>query len=106
MARAKKTVKLEKREESQEIINADSAATEELTAAIMSIVDTYRDEKTLLSIDEALEEAFPAAKSYVALKFSMAHPFQKKYLEVGMPVQLELDSWLESQINAGIVKEV
>lgn len=46
----------------------------------------------------------PKAKKYAA-KSRMWHPFQKVYI-TEQPIEVELDSWLESQIAVGLIKEV
>jgi TATA-binding protein-associated factor Taf7 len=47
----------------------------------------------------------PKAKKYVAQRQRMWHPFQQVYISAE-PKELELDSWLESQIEVGLIKEV
>lgn len=50
----------------------------------------------------------PKGKSYVAVHRILYHPFVKIHIPTGHPgVQLEkVDSWLQSQIDAGLVKEL
>lgn len=44
---------------------------------------------------------------YISAKVQMYHPFQKVVIPTGSPgVILEKDSWLECQIDRGLVKEM
>lgn len=44
---------------------------------------------------------------YISVKVQMYHPFQKVVIPTGSPgVILEKDSWLECQIDRGLVKEM
>ena len=43
--------------------------------------------------------------TYVAVKVKLFHPFQKVYIPVEPPgVQLTKDSWLETQLERGLVR--
>jgi hypothetical protein len=42
---------------------------------------------------------------YMSKKLTMAHPFQKVMMYPNTPVELVMDSWLDSQIKAGLVSE-
>ena len=49
----------------------------------------------------------PKLKKYVSAKVQMYHPFQKVMIPLGSPgAILEKDSWLECQIDRGLVKEM
>lgn len=52
--------------------------------------------------------AGPKPKHYIAMKVELYHPFAKVRIPLGPPgVLLELpDSWLDSQIGVGLVKEL
>jgi hypothetical protein len=62
--------------------------------------------------DEAPEKAPAKAKKedvrrFVGKKFPYYHPFQAKNIPVGGDgVTLEMDNWLECQIEAGLIIEV
>jgi len=46
-------------------------------------------------------------KKYVSVRAQMYHPFQKVTIPLGSPgAILEKDSWLECQIDRGLVKEM
>jgi hypothetical protein len=42
---------------------------------------------------------------YMSKKLTMAHPFQSVMMYPNTPVELVMDSWLDSQIKAGLVSE-
>lgn len=44
-------------------------------------------------------------KKYVSNKIRLHHPDQNVYLVPGEPVELKMDSWLDSQVKAGLVSE-
>lgn len=47
-----------------------------------------------------------ATKRYVSTRAPQFHPFQRVLIPTGSPgVILEMDSWVDCQIKAGIVKE-
>lgn len=46
-----------------------------------------------------------AKKLWYVAKIRLWHPFQNKHVD-SVPVALELDAWLQSQIDAGIVTQV
>lgn len=47
------------------------------------------------------------APKFVSIKVQMYHPFQKVVIPLGSPgAILEKDSWLECQIDRGLVKEM
>jgi len=49
----------------------------------------------------------PASVKYMAVKNELYHPFQRVKIHASSPgVILELDSWLKSQIERGLIKEV
>lgn len=51
-------------------------------------------------------EAKPITALYASKSLRMFHPDQQKYLLPGEPVELEMDSWLRSQVIAGLVSIV
>jgi hypothetical protein len=53
-------------------------------------------------VKEEVPQAPPRPK-YVS-KIRMFHPYQKVYIH-DLPVTLDMDGWLEAQIEAGIVKQ-
>lgn len=47
----------------------------------------------------------PKPEKYVSVRVQMYHPFQKVTIPLGSPgVLLEKDSWLDCQIDRGLVK--
>jgi len=50
----------------------------------------------------------PAVKTkrYVCTRVNLYHPFQRVMVGPYPGVHLELDSWLESQIERGLIKEL
>jgi len=44
-------------------------------------------------------------KLYRSKNFNLYHPFQCRHLTTDVSTELFMDGWLESQINAGLVKE-
>lgn len=55
-------------------------------------------------LDVKPSDATPAAPIlYISKNLRMFHPDQQKYLLPGEPVELEMDSWLQSQVDAGLV---
>ena len=44
-------------------------------------------------------------KKFISNNFRLWHPFQSKYISE-TPVELTMDGWLDSQIKAGLVKEI
>jgi hypothetical protein len=54
-----------------------------------------------------LEAQEPEVKSrlFIATRVAMWHPFQSKRIAT-VPIELEYDSWVDSQHQAGLIKEV
>jgi hypothetical protein len=52
-------------------------------------------------VEKAPAPELPKRQKYVS-KLRMYHPYQNIYIH-DMPVAVDLDSWLQSQIEAGIV---
>lgn len=49
----------------------------------------------------------PPSPKFCSVKVVLHHPFQKVSIPVDLPgVQLERDGWLDSQINAGLIREL
>lgn len=48
----------------------------------------------------------PTIVMYVSKKIPLQHPFQNIRFMPGSPVECRLDSWLESQVNAGLIKVI
>jgi len=48
----------------------------------------------------------PKAIMYASVKLSMYHPYQNIRFEPMVPTACEKDSWLASQIEVGLIKEV
>jgi hypothetical protein len=56
---------------------------------------------------KAKAKAKPARPMYVSVKVDMYHPFARVMIPTTAPgVELDRDSWLDSQIGAGLVKEL
>lgn len=52
-------------------------------------------------------ESKPKAKKFVGVHTAMWHPFARVHIPVGSPgVILEVDSWLKSQLDRGLIKEL
>jgi hypothetical protein len=48
------------------------------------------------------KEAIP---KYISKGVRLFHPWQKKYIDIYKPVELEMDSWLKSQLEAGLIRQ-
>ena len=56
---------------------------------------------------EETEEKTPRRKRYVATRVTLWHPFQRAKIYLGSPgTLLDEDSWLISQMERGLVREV
>jgi hypothetical protein len=72
--------------------------------------ENIKPDMTVSEIFETIDEAMNAplkeveTKLYIACSFRLWHPFQNKYISE-TPVELVMDGWLESQINAGLVMQ-
>ena len=53
----------------------------------------------------APKKADKKEKMYAATKTPLKHPFQKKLIALTPTEGLEMDSWMECQIEAGLIKE-
>ncbi len=42
---------------------------------------------------------------YISKGVRLFHPWQKKYIDTTAPVELEMDSWLKSQLEAGLIRQ-
>lgn len=48
---------------------------------------------------------FGKTGTYVSVKLSLYHPYQKVRLDPDVPTTCKMDSWLKSQVDAGLIKE-
>ena len=46
-----------------------------------------------------------AVPKYISKGIKLFHPWQKKYIDIYKPVELEMDSWLKSQLEAGLIRQ-
>ena len=62
--------------------------------------------KTKTTKAKPKKQAAVKTKRYVCTRVNLYHPFQRVMVGPHPGVHLELDSWLESQIERGLIKEV
>lgn len=60
--------------------------------------------KPVVSEKNPIKEEDPKAM-YISKGIRLFHPWQKKYIDTSEPVEMEMDSWLKSQIEAGLIRQ-
>jgi hypothetical protein len=70
--------------------------------AVKKIIKPVVPEKNPAPVPEPVQEVVP---KYISKGVRLFHPWQRKYIDTSKPVELEMDSWLKSQLEAGLIRQ-
>jgi len=70
--------------------------------AVKKVTNPYVSKKN--PAPEPVEYEAPKVM-YISKGIRLFHPWQRKYIDTYEPVELEMDSWLKSQLEAGLIRQ-